>query len=114
MSDAPSELSEVVDRLMEAISFSNTLTSPSIASSHVALGSMDDEVPITEKKIYMVDEHNTTPYLHEDEEVGHMEPTTTTTPTSYEKDYKVTKKRMSTSIEHKLTKQALESTPASC
>ena len=36
----------------------------------------------------MVDEDDATPWIHQDEEVGHMEATTTTTPTSHEKDYK--------------------------
>jgi hypothetical protein len=74
---------------MEAISFSNNLTSPSIVSSHVALGSMDDEAPIMEKKMYMVHkDDDITPCLQEDEQVDHMDPTTSTTPTSYERDYK--------------------------
>jgi hypothetical protein len=49
---------------------------------------MDDEDPIPEKKIYMVDEHNSAPCIHEDEKVGHMDPTNSKTPTSHEWDYK--------------------------
>ncbi|KAK1601957.1 hypothetical protein QYE76_027062 [Lolium multiflorum] len=52
--------------------------------------SMDDETPIMEK-MYMVHEDDAiTPCLLEDEHGGHMEPTTSTTPTSYERDYKGT------------------------
>jgi hypothetical protein len=53
---------------MEDITFSNTLTSPSIVFSYVALGSMDVEAPTMEK-------------------IDHVEPTTTTIPTSNESDY---------------------------
>ncbi|KAK1629174.1 hypothetical protein QYE76_003489 [Lolium multiflorum] len=50
---------------------------------------MDDETPIMEKKMYMVHEDDAiTPCLIEDEHGGHMEPTTSTTPTSNESDYK--------------------------
>ncbi|KAK1616994.1 hypothetical protein QYE76_022511 [Lolium multiflorum] len=50
--------------------------------------SMDDEFPIMEK-MYMVHEDDAiTPCLIEDEHGGHMEPTTSTTPTSNESDYK--------------------------
>jgi hypothetical protein len=90
MSDTPSELREVVDRSMEAITHSNNLTSTSSVFSHVAIGSMEDEFPIMEK-MYMVHEDDAiTPCLIEDEHGGHMEPTTSTTPTSYERDYKGT------------------------
>ncbi|KAK1616995.1 hypothetical protein QYE76_022512 [Lolium multiflorum] len=71
--------------------------------------SMDDEFPIMDK-MYMVHEDDAiTPCLIEDEHGGHMEPTTSTTPTSNESDYKGTRKTRSTSIEHELTKRALES-----
>ncbi|KAK1681465.1 hypothetical protein QYE76_042313 [Lolium multiflorum] len=90
MSDTQSELREVDDRSMEDITFANTLTSPSFVSSYVALGSMEDEFPIMEK-MYMVHEDDAiTPCLLEDEHGGHMEPTTSTTPTSNESDYKGT------------------------
>jgi len=85
MSDTPSELREVVDRSMEATSHSNNLTSTSSVFSHVVLGSMDDETPIMEK-FHLVDEDDAIPI--DDEEIGHMEPNTSTTPTSYEWDYK--------------------------
>ncbi|KAK1596210.1 hypothetical protein QYE76_018549 [Lolium multiflorum] len=50
--------------------------------------SMEDEFPIMEK-MYMVHEDDAiTPCLLEDEHGGHMEPTTSTTPTSNESDYK--------------------------
>ncbi|KAK1607998.1 hypothetical protein QYE76_031671 [Lolium multiflorum] len=50
--------------------------------------SMEDEFPIMEK-MYMVHEDDAiTPCLIEDEHGGHMEPTTSTTPTSNESDYK--------------------------
>jgi hypothetical protein len=56
--------------------------------SHVATDSMADDTPILEK-MYMVHTHDdTTPCLEDDEYVGHMEPPTSTTPTSMECDYK--------------------------
>ncbi|KAK1648712.1 hypothetical protein QYE76_066517 [Lolium multiflorum] len=90
MSDTPSEMRVVVDRSYEAISNSNNLPSTSSVFSYVSLGSMDDETPIMEK-MYMVHEDDAiTPCLLEDEHGGHMEPTTSTTPTSNESDYKGT------------------------
>ncbi|KAK1665088.1 hypothetical protein QYE76_053247 [Lolium multiflorum] len=71
--------------------------------------SMDDETPIMEKMYMVHEDDDITPCLLEDEHGGHMEPTTSTTPTSYERDYKGTQNPMSTSIEHELTKRALES-----
>ncbi|KAK1601938.1 hypothetical protein QYE76_027043 [Lolium multiflorum] len=71
--------------------------------------SMDDETPIMEKMYMVHEDDDITPCLLEDEHGGHMEPTTSTTPTSYERDYKGTQTPMSTSIEHELTKRALES-----
>ncbi|KAK1607908.1 hypothetical protein QYE76_031581 [Lolium multiflorum] len=74
-----------------------------------APSSMDDETPIMEKMYMVHEDDDITPCLLEDEHGGHMEPTTSTTPTSYEWDYKGTQTPMSTSIEHELTKRALES-----
>ncbi|KAK1628020.1 hypothetical protein QYE76_002335 [Lolium multiflorum] len=71
--------------------------------------SMDDETPIMEKMYMVHEDDDITPCLIEDEHGGHMEPTSSTTPTSYERDYKGTRMPMSTSIEHELTKRALES-----
>nr|XP_051216091.1 uncharacterized protein LOC127333725 [Lolium perenne]XP_051216092.1 uncharacterized protein LOC127333725 [Lolium perenne]XP_051216093.1 uncharacterized protein LOC127333725 [Lolium perenne]XP_051216094.1 uncharacterized protein LOC127333725 [Lolium perenne]XP_051216095.1 uncharacterized protein LOC127333725 [Lolium perenne]XP_051216096.1 uncharacterized protein LOC127333725 [Lolium perenne]XP_051216097.1 uncharacterized protein LOC127333725 [Lolium perenne]XP_051216098.1 uncharacterized p len=88
MIDTPSELREVVDRSMEAISHSNNFTSTSSVFSHVAIGSTEDEFPIMEK-MYMVHENDDiTPCLQEVKDVDHMDPTTSTTPTSNESDYK--------------------------
>jgi hypothetical protein len=53
MSDTPSEMRVVVDRSSEAILISNNLPSTSSVFSHVALGSMDDEMSNLEK-MYMV------------------------------------------------------------
>jgi hypothetical protein len=75
MSDAPSELREVVDRSSEAPSISNKLTSTFSIFSYVLLGSMNDEASIMEKTS-MVDEDDV--MLVEDEEFGHMETPTTT------------------------------------
>ncbi|KAK1694626.1 hypothetical protein QYE76_011323 [Lolium multiflorum] len=50
--------------------------------------SMDDETPIMEKMYMVHEDDDITPCLIEDEHGGHMEPTTSTTPTSYERDYK--------------------------
>ncbi len=90
MSDTPSEMRVVVDRSCEAISNSNNLPSTSSVFSCVSLGSMDDETPIMEKMYMVHEDDDITPCLLEDEHGGHMEPTTSTTPTSYERDYKGT------------------------
>ena len=72
MSDTPYKLREVVDRSSEAISISNNLPSTSSVFSHVLLGSMDDETPSLDmmvpmmEKMYMEDEDDATPCLHED------------------------------------------------
>ena len=87
MSETPSELREVDDRSMEAIAFANTLTSPSFVFPHVALGSMDVEAPMMEKNMYMVQEDHITPCFDDDDDVNHVEHTTTTIPTSNESDY---------------------------
>ena len=76
MSDTPSELIEVVDRSMESTSHSNNLTSTTSVLSHV-VGSVDDEAPDMEM-FYLVDEDDATHMVDEDEHVGHMEPSTTT------------------------------------
>nr|XP_051206336.1 uncharacterized protein LOC127321353 [Lolium perenne] len=110
MSDTPSEMRVVVDRSCEAISNSNNLPSTSSVFPCVLLGPMDDETPIMEKMYMVHEDDDITPcLLLEDEHGGHIEPTTSTTPTSYERDYKGTQNPMSTSIEHELTKRALES-----
>ncbi|KAK1616687.1 hypothetical protein QYE76_022204 [Lolium multiflorum] len=49
---------------------------------------MDDETPIMEKMYMVHEDDDITPCLIEDEHGGHIEPTTSTTPTSYERDYK--------------------------
>ena len=87
MSDTPSELREVVDRSMEAIRNSNNLTSSTSVSPFV-VGSMDDDAPVMEM-FYLVDDDDA--ILIDDDQVGHMAPTTTptsTTPTSTEKECK--------------------------
>jgi hypothetical protein len=95
MSDTPSELKVVVDRSMEVISISNNLPSTFNVFTYDVLSSMDDETPILDmmvpqmEKMYMVYEDDVTPWIHHDEDVDHMEATTTTTtPTSHERDYK--------------------------
>ena len=90
MSDTPSEMRVVVDRSCEDISISNNLPSTSSVFSHVAIGSMDDETPIMEKMYMVHKDDDTTPCFLEDEHGGHMEPTSSTTPTSNESDYKGT------------------------
>ncbi|KAK1608439.1 hypothetical protein QYE76_032112 [Lolium multiflorum] len=56
-----------------------------------APSSMDDETPIMEKMYMVHEDDDITPcLLLEDEHGGHIEPTTSTTPTSYERDYKGT------------------------
>ncbi len=90
MSDTPSEMRVVVDRSCEVISNSNNLPSTSSVFSCVSLGSMDDETPIMEKMYMVHEDDDITPCLLEDEHGGHMEPTTSTTPTSNESDYKGT------------------------
>jgi hypothetical protein len=78
----------IVDRSSEAILISNNLPSTSSVFSHVAIGSMDEEMSILEKMYMVHTPDDTTPCLEDDEYVGHMEPPTSTTPTSKECDYK--------------------------
>ena len=91
MSDTPSELRVVVNRPCEAISISNDLPSTSSVFSHNILGTMEQEVPSLDllepqMEMYMVDEDDAIPT--DDEEEGHMEAPTTTTPTSLGRYYK--------------------------
>ena len=88
MSDAPSEMRVVVDRSCEAIFNSNILPSTSSVFPCVSLGSMDDETPIMEKMYMVHEDDDITPCLQEVKDVDHMDPTTSTTPTSNESDYK--------------------------
>ncbi|KAK1681446.1 hypothetical protein QYE76_042294 [Lolium multiflorum] len=88
MSDTQSELREVDDRSMEDIAFANTLTSPSFVSSYVALGSTEDEFPIMEKMYMVHEDDDISPCLLQDGHVDHMDPPTSTTPTSHESAYK--------------------------
>ncbi|KAK1681404.1 hypothetical protein QYE76_042252 [Lolium multiflorum] len=94
MSDTHSELREVDDRSTEDIAFANTLTSPSFVSSYVAIGSMEDEFPIMEKMYMVHEDDDITPCLQEVKDVDHMDPTTSTTPTSNESDYKGTRRQV--------------------
>jgi hypothetical protein len=66
MTDTPSETRVVVDRSSEAISIFKNLPSTSNVFSHVAIDSMDDEMPILEN-MYMVYHDDTTPCLEDDE-----------------------------------------------
>ncbi|KAK1605356.1 hypothetical protein QYE76_029029 [Lolium multiflorum] len=88
MSDTQSELREVDDRSMEDIAFANTLTSPSMVSSYVALGSTEDEFPIMETMYMVHEDDDISPCLLQDGHVDHMDPPTSTTPTSNESAYK--------------------------
>ncbi|KAK1561287.1 hypothetical protein QYE76_008083 [Lolium multiflorum] len=74
------EISESTIRELESLHFESMSDAPS---------SMDDETPIMEKMYMVHEDDDITPcLLLEDEHGGHMEPTTSTTPTSYERDYK--------------------------
>ena len=88
MSDTQSELREVDDRSIEDIAFANTLTSPSFVSFYVALGSTEDEFPFMEKMYMVHDDDDISPCLLQDGHVDHMDPPTSTTPTSNESAYK--------------------------
>ncbi|KAK1601998.1 hypothetical protein QYE76_027103 [Lolium multiflorum] len=88
MSDTQSELREVDDRSMEDIAFANTLTSPSLVSSYVALGSTEDEFPLMEKMYMVHEDDDISPCLLQDGRVDHMDPPTSTTPTSHESAFK--------------------------
>ncbi|KAK1681474.1 hypothetical protein QYE76_042322 [Lolium multiflorum] len=88
MSDTQSELREVDDRSMEDIAFANTLTSPSLVSSYVALGSTEDEFPLMEKMYMVHEDDDISPCLLQDGHVDHMDPPTSTTPTSHESAFK--------------------------
>ncbi|KAK1648954.1 hypothetical protein QYE76_066759 [Lolium multiflorum] len=90
MSDTQSELREVDDRSMEDIAFANTLTSPSFVSSYVALGSTEDEFPLMEKMYMVHEDDDISPCLLQDGHVDHMDPPTSTTPTSHESAFKGT------------------------
>ncbi|KAK1681434.1 hypothetical protein QYE76_042282 [Lolium multiflorum] len=71
---------------------------PVPASGHMAaartflvsgfLCSMEDEFPIMEKMYMVHEDDDITPCLQEVKDVDHMDPTTSTTPTSNESDYK--------------------------
>ncbi|KAK1602007.1 hypothetical protein QYE76_027112 [Lolium multiflorum] len=111
MSDTQSELREVDDRSMEDIAFANTLTSPSFVSSYVALGSTEDEFPLMETMYMVHEDDDISPCLLQDGHVDHMDPPTSTTPTSHESAYKATRTTTSTATEHELTKRAIESYP---
>ncbi|KAK1599246.1 hypothetical protein QYE76_026997 [Lolium multiflorum] len=111
MSDTLSELREVDDRSMEDIALSNTLTSPSFVSSYVALGSTEDEFPLMETMYMVHEDDDISPCLLQDGHVDHMDPPTSTTPTSNESAYKGTRMTTSTATEHELTKRAIESYP---
>ena len=89
MSDTPSELRMVVDRSYETILISNNLPSTSSVFSHDMLGSMHEEAPSLEMMVpptentYMVHEDDDiSPCLLQDGHVDHMDPPTSTTPTS--------------------------------
>ncbi|KAK1601970.1 hypothetical protein QYE76_027075 [Lolium multiflorum] len=84
MSDTQSETREVDDRSMEDTAFANTLTSPSFVSSYVALGSTEDEFPLMEKMYMVHEDDDISPCLLRDGHVDHMDPPTSTTPTSNE------------------------------
>ncbi|KAK1602192.1 hypothetical protein QYE76_018176 [Lolium multiflorum] len=111
MSDTQSETREVDDRSMEDIAFANTLTSPSFVSSYVALGSTEDEFPLMEKMYMVHEDDDISPCLLQDGRVDHMDPPTSTTPTSHESAFKGTRTTTSTATEHELTKRAIESYP---
>ncbi|KAK1607875.1 hypothetical protein QYE76_031548 [Lolium multiflorum] len=91
MSDTHSELREVDDRSMEDIAIANTLTSPSLVSSYVALGSTEDEFPLMETMYMVHEDDDISPCLLQDGHVDHMDPPTSTTPTSNESAYKGTR-----------------------
>ncbi|KAK1681423.1 hypothetical protein QYE76_042271 [Lolium multiflorum] len=56
--------------------------------------SMEDEFPIMEKMYMVHEDDDITPCLQEVKDVDHMEPTFSTTPTSYERDYKGTRRQV--------------------
>ena len=77
MRDTPSEMRVVVDRSSETILHSNNLPSTSSVFSYDVLGALADDAP----SLKMM-------HIMEDEEVVHMEATTTSTPTSHERHKK--------------------------
>ncbi|KAK1649136.1 hypothetical protein QYE76_066941 [Lolium multiflorum] len=56
--------------------------------------SMEDEFPIMEKMYMVHEDDDITPCLQEVKDVDHMDPTTSTTPTSNESDYKGTRRQV--------------------
>jgi hypothetical protein len=88
MSDTSSETRVVVDRSSESISISNNLPSISSVISYVAIDPMDKAMATLEKMYMLHTLDDNSPCLEEDEHVGHMELSTSTTPTSKECDFK--------------------------
>ena len=55
MNEPPHRESEIVDRSCEATSNTNDLTSASIVSSHLVLGTIDDDAPIRDDYVLPLD-----------------------------------------------------------
>ncbi|KAK1607969.1 hypothetical protein QYE76_031642 [Lolium multiflorum] len=73
--------------------------------------STEDEFPLMEKMYMVHEDDDISPCLLQDGHVDHMDPPTSTTPTSHESAYKATRTTTSTATEHELTKRAIESYP---
>ncbi|KAK1682130.1 hypothetical protein QYE76_042978 [Lolium multiflorum] len=73
--------------------------------------STEDEFPLMETMYMVHEDDDISPCLLQDGHVDHMDPPTSTTPTSHESAYKGTRPTTSTATEHELTKRAIESYP---
>ncbi|KAK1595906.1 hypothetical protein QYE76_018328 [Lolium multiflorum] len=73
--------------------------------------STEDEFPLMEKMYMVHEDDDISPCLLQDGHVDHMDPPTSTTPTSHESAFKGTRTTTSTATEHELTKRAIESYP---
>ncbi|KAK1602195.1 hypothetical protein QYE76_018179 [Lolium multiflorum] len=73
--------------------------------------STEDEFPLMEKMYMVHEDDDISPCLLQDGRVDHMDPPTSTTPTSHESAFKGTRTTTSTATEHELTKRAIESYP---
>ncbi|KAK1601948.1 hypothetical protein QYE76_027053 [Lolium multiflorum] len=73
--------------------------------------STEDEFPLMETMYMVHEDDDISPCLLQDGHVDHMDPPTSTTPTSHESAFKGTRTTTSTATEHELTKRAIESYP---
>ncbi|KAK1595952.1 hypothetical protein QYE76_059199 [Lolium multiflorum] len=89
----------------------STVDFASMDQDNLCLASSEDEFPLMEKMYMVHEDDDISPCLLQDGHVDHMDPPTSTTPTSHESAFKGTRTTTSTATEHELTKRAIESYP---